>query len=87
MTPRAVEVAAQALLLVLTLAAPALAAVFVVTALLGAVTSRLRLDPSSLTAPRVAAVALAVVTFGPWGARAVLAFTRGLFTELPTLVR
>lgn len=87
MTPRAVEVAAQALLLVLTLSLPALAAGFVVSTLFGAVASRLRLDPSSLTAPRVAVVALTVITFGPWGARAVLGFTRSLWTELPTLVR
>jgi flagellar biosynthetic protein FliQ len=79
--------AQHALTVALVLSVPALAAAFVASLAVGWFSSATQVqDPALSFAPRTAAVLLAIVAFGSWGARTLLQFTTQLWQSIPTLV-
>ena len=83
---RVVDLALRALVLALTLSAPVLLAGALAAALFGAAASAARVtEPSITQVPRALAVALTLAALGGYGASALLAFTRGVLSALPSL--
>jgi flagellar biosynthesis protein FliQ len=84
---RALELARESLLLAMLLSAPALAAAFGASALVGFVAARAQVsDPAVSHAPRALAVTAALALGGAWMGATLLRFTRALWDALPTLV-
>ncbi len=88
MLPRAVEITRHALVLVVSLSAPALAAGMIAGLVVGLFSSVTRVQDGLLASlPRLVAVALALALTGAAGASAVVRFTHDLWASIPTLVR
>lgn len=84
---RAVSLAQHALLLALTVAAPALLASALVGLVVALVAAPMRLSDPALTAvPRLVAVAAAVTLSAAWGASAVAQFARHVWASMPAWV-
>jgi type III secretion HrpO family protein len=74
----------DALLLVVLLSAPAVAASLVVGVVVGALQATTQLqDPALSFAPRLVAVGLALALAASWMGAELLAFTRAIFEALP----
>jgi flagellar biosynthesis protein FliQ len=84
---RTVSLAQHALVLALSVAAPALLASALVGLAIGLVAAPLRLgDPALTAAPRLAVVALVVALSAAWGAGAVAQFARHVWASIPAWV-
>lgn len=84
---RTVSLVQQALLLALSVAAPALLASALVGLALGLLAAPLRLGDPALTAvPRLAVVAAVVALSAAWGASAVAQFARHVWASIPAWV-
>ena len=84
---RTVSLAQHALLLALSVAAPALVASAVVGLVLGLLAAPLRLsDPALVAVPRLALVALVIGASAAWGAGAVAQFARYVWASVPAWV-
>ncbi|MCL5676673.1 MAG: flagellar biosynthesis protein FliQ [Firmicutes bacterium] len=78
----------DALTTVLLVAAPVLGLSLVVGLLVSIFQATTQLNEATLSfVPKIVAVLLAVVIFGPWMMTVMLQFTSRIFTSLPTLVR
>lgn len=78
----------DALTTVLLVAAPILGLSLVVGLLVSIFQATTQLNEATLSfVPKILAVLLAVVIFGPWMMTVMLQFTNRIFTSLPTLVR
>lgn len=88
MLPRAVEITRHALVLVVLLSAPVLAAGVIAGLVVGLFSSVTRIQDGLLASlPRLVAVALALLLTGAVGASAVVRFTHDLWSSIPLLVR
>ncbi len=84
---RTVSLAQHALVLALSVAAPALLASALVGLAVGLLAAPLRLGDPALTAvPRLAVVALVVALSAAWGAGAVAQFARHVWASIPAWV-
>jgi len=84
---RTVSLAQQALLLALSVAAPALLASALIGLALGLLAAPLRLGDPALTAvPRLVAVSAVVALGAAWGAGAVAQFARHVWASIPAWV-
>jgi len=84
---RTVSLVQHALVLSLSVAAPALLASALVGLAVGLVAAPLRLgDPALTTVPRLAVVALVVALSAAWGAGAVAQFARHVWASIPAWV-
>lgn len=84
---RSVSLVQHALVLALSVAAPALLASALVGLAIGLVAAPLRLGDPALTAvPRLAVVALVVALSAAWGAGAVAQFARHVWASIPAWV-
>ncbi len=78
----------DALLTVLLVGAPVLGLSLLVGLLVSIFQATTQLNEATLSfVPKILAVLLAVVFFGPWMMTVMLQFTSRIFTSLPTLVR
>ena len=81
------RLASEALSLALWVSAPALLASLVVGLLVAIASATTQVQEQALThVPRMAAVALVLLTAGAWMSAEIARFTTELFTALPTLV-
>ncbi len=78
----------DALMTVLLVGAPVLGLSLLVGLLVSIFQATTQLNEATLSfVPKILAVLLAVVFFGPWMMTVMLQFTSRIFTSLPTLVR
>ena len=84
---RTVSLVQHALLLALSVAAPALLASALVGLVLGILAAPLRLgDPALTSVPRLVVVAAVIALSAAWGAGAVAQFARYLWASIPAWV-
>ncbi len=83
-----VAVAKQALFLVLILAAPPVLAAMVVGLLVSLLQATTQIQEQTLTfVPKMVAVVLVLVVFGPLGMSQLVVFTKTLLTTFPDLLK
>ncbi|MGH7443007.1 MAG: flagellar biosynthesis protein FliQ [bacterium] len=89
MTPDfALDIGKQALILVLLLGAPMLLLGLLVGVLISILQSVTQIQEMTLTfVPKIVAVVLALIVFGPWMLRLLTTFSLELFQRLPELTR
>ncbi len=81
-----ITLAREALLLVLLISAPPLAAVLVVSAVTGLFQSALQIrDPALSFVPKLVVVVLALVVAAPWIGAQMLEFTELLLSAIPSV--
>jgi flagellar biosynthetic protein FliQ len=82
------RLASEALSLALWVSAPALAASVVMGLIVAIGSAATQVQDSALAhVPRLAVVAIVLLSMGGWMSEEITTFTRELFTALPTLVR
>ncbi|MBA4286871.1 MAG: flagellar biosynthetic protein FliQ [Xanthomonadaceae bacterium] len=88
MTPETVlTIGAQALQLVLMLAAPLLLTALAVGVLIGVFQAATQINEQTLSfIPKLAATAAVIVIAGPWMLRLLVEYTRRLFESIPGLL-
>ncbi|PJK17050.1 flagellar biosynthetic protein FliQ [Chryseomicrobium excrementi] len=88
MTPDAViKLAEQSVYTVIMLAAPLLLVALGVGLLVSIFQAMTQIQEQTLSfIPKILAVFLSLVLFGPWMLTTIVDFTRNLFRELPTLI-
>ncbi|MBM4423035.1 MAG: flagellar biosynthetic protein FliQ [Chloroflexi bacterium] len=83
-----ITLAQNSLLLVAVVAGPVLLSGMAVGVLVSLLQAATQITEPTLTfVPKVFAIGLVLILFGSWMAQQLVAFTVGLFTSLPTLVR
>jgi len=89
MTDAAVmEIGQRAMSLALMMCAPLLGFGLVVGLVVGVFQAATQIHEMTLTfVPKIAAVAIALVIFGPWMLRQVVSFTSSLLQSIPALVK
>ncbi len=88
MTPDTViDIARQALTVMVLLAAPLLLTALAVGLLIGMFQAATQINEMTLSfIPKLLAVAVAILVAGPWMLRLILDFTQRLFERIPSLV-
>ena len=82
------HLASEALSLALWVSAPALAASVAVGLLVAMLSAATQVQDAALAhVPKMAVVAIVLLSMGGWMSEEIAVFTRELFTALPTLVR
>ena len=82
------DIGKQALLLVLILSAPMLLLGLAVGVLISILQSVTQIQEMTLTfVPKIVATVLALIFFGPWMLRMLMAFTIQIYAKLPELSR
>jgi flagellar biosynthetic protein FliQ len=84
----ALEIGRNALMMVVMLSAPMMAAALVVGLLVSIFQALTQVNEQSLTfVPKILAVFGTMVVTGPWLLNSLISYTTGLFTMLPNMVR
>ncbi len=84
----ALEIGRNALMMVVMLSAPMMAAALVVGLLVSIFQALTQVNEQSLTfVPKILAVFGTMVVTGPWLLNSLVSYTTGLFTMLPNMVR
>ena len=84
----ALEVTQRALMLAIMISAPVLGIGLVVGLVVAVFQAATQINEMTLTfIPKIAAVAAALVLFGPWMLNKLVSFTSGLIQSIPTMVK
>ncbi|MEN6521610.1 MAG: flagellar biosynthesis protein FliQ [Armatimonadota bacterium] len=82
------EIMQRALVLIITVSAPVLGFGLVVGLVVSVFQAATQIHEMSLTfIPKIIAVAVAIVIFGPWMLNQVVHYTSHLFESIPTLIK
>jgi flagellar biosynthesis protein FliQ len=84
----ALEIGRNALMMIVMLSAPIMAAALVVGLLVSIFQALTQINEQTMTfVPKILAVFAALVVTGPWLLNSLVTYTSGLFTMLPSMVR
>lgn len=84
----AVQIGRDALFLVLLVSAPMLGLGLLVGVLVSIFQATTQIQEQTLAfIPKIIAVFVAIVVFGPWMLSILVTYTYGIFSQLPTMVR
>jgi flagellar biosynthetic protein FliQ len=84
----ALEIGRNALMMIVMLSAPIMAAALVVGLLVSIFQALTQINEQTMTfVPKILAVFAALVVTGPWLLNSLVNYTAGLFTMLPSMVR